>query len=733
MSPAKATRPGFRQSNAATSAENTRADGTAIHLFHPIYHTFTTPIRSRIDVDRTWPVRLEDVDSEDLIDTFSEPPQFAERLSPVSAQFGDHIIRGHNWTELRIKLIRRALDLYGMIGRFMESALQQSGSGARIPFASFSLDPDTIHRIVELDYESGESTYQHLMAQFMEGTLAPGLTTPFHALLPLMSDTEIRLCARIAFVFYLRVIKKYQEFLKRHNEDGLVVIPFWVPESAFHSRVAEILNDEFCKFCKKERLGRPHLVFLLDSHQADFKENDVLMKSWNLLTNSSNGHVKSEPAKPVKGNASLHAATDSNSVVFRDRVFSDWVVYANPSVKKLLDRTIAKVDSDLNTQGVHYGWAHFEDLDALVHNPKSVMNFKQKLVKLAELGYIPLSPDFYIRGKLRGQLGYTTNEPQPVKVKDNSAGPEWEPQSATFARWEGVKAGGSNGDKVVIEHRKYARNKPEGTIEEEAPQCWKVGWSKVRQACLRQIIGDLETCEGGMAEVLFHFAAGPNVQRKRENVHDFLTHYTYVYWREHFIQHDLSEADINIHEIANQYLRGGQKPALSEKDAAIAGAAAQAIYFALDSGRSTGTKYEHMDQRAFYQNVAMLTLAMCNAVYVYQWLKDGKRTRKMVDLIKSELIGFEGAFQKHNLSQFGVKRKSWEAALVSQIEESKDNVVKRAATRVAALHLRPLGFTREFSREDELTTTNVGHLWSVEISNINLKYENPYFCGVREA
>jgi hypothetical protein len=81
----------------------------------------------------------------------------------------------------------------------------------------------------------------------------------------------------------------------------------------------------------------------------------------------------------------------------------------------------------------------------------------------------------------------------------------------------------------------------------------------------------------------------------------------------------------------------------------------------------------------------------------------------------------------------GVSREAWKDTLRSHVTESKDNVVKRAASRVAATHLRPIGYSRDFSRDDELTTVSVGHLWSTEICNPNLKYENRYFCGVSEA
>jgi hypothetical protein len=420
-------------------------------------------------------------------------------------------------------------------------------------------------------------------------------------------------------------------------------------------------------------------------------------------------------------------------VVFHDRVFSEWSAYANPSVKKLLDRTIAKVDSDLNRQEIHYGWAHFEPLEALAYSPKSVTNFHQKLIKLTELGYLPLSPDFYVRGKLRGHLGYAECEPRKVAVRENSSGADIVPDSTTFSKWRGVRSANGNGALSVVEHQKFVRRTRDGLVEEEGPQCWKLAWDRTSEVCSKAVIGDLETCKGGLAEVLANLTGSKNAELRSKNVSDFLSAYTYVFWREHFIQHELSEADINIHEIANETLRAGVRGKLDERQASIAGAAAQSIFLAFDSKRSCATSFENMDQRAVYQNVVMLTVSLCNAVYIHHWLKDTKKARKFVDLIKTELMGFQKAFDRYRLSRLGVTRKCWEAATQSHVDESSDNIVVRAATRVAATHLRPLGYRREFSRDDELLTVNVGHIWSAEIDNLNYRYENPFFCGVREA
>lgn len=741
MSPAKATRPGFRQSMMSDPA---RADLATINLFHPVYHTYTYPIGCRTDIERLLPPHLEDEDTEELIDNFSEPPVWLERFSPLAVQVGDQVIRAKNAPELMLKLYRVMFDVFNGIGRFIESTLTQNAGeeAVRFPFMSISVDPDTIHRLIESDYESGETGYSNLMKLFAQGTVSPCLTTPFYSqLTKIASEDELRICVRSSFIFYRQIIELYSEFLKKNGETGLMVIPFWLPDGAYSNRVVTIITEEFHDFCKKAKLGTGHLVFLLDNHQSDCIENDILMKSWNQIewNGTSNGRSRGREKK-----LSLHPGVSNLSVVFRDRSFSDWVIHANPSVKKLLDRTIAKVDSDLNAQNVHYGWAHFEELEAITYTPRALLNFQQKLIKLTELGYLPLSPDFYVRGKLRGEFGCAEQEPQMIRVFDKSVGNGWDLEdSLDDSRWVGLSNGngskeephsveGETEDKPLVPQRPYKRVIKDGLAEEKGCACWKIAWEKVRQTCHQAVVGDLSTLEGGMAEVLVGLTKQSDPAKVKRNVHDFLAHYTYVYWREHFIQHDLAEADINILEISNKHLRAGIRGDIDIIEAAKAGAAAQAIYFALDSTRSIGTASENMDERAFYQNVVMLTLAICNAIAVYTWLDDTESAQKLLTLLKTELIDFENAYDRYDLAQYEITAEGWADTIKSEIEDSEDNVVKRAALRTAARHLRPLGFTKDFTRQEANLTTNVSHIWATESCRENFCYENKLFCGVSE-
>jgi hypothetical protein len=730
----------------APTLDPRRADETTINLFHPIYHCYTYPLGCRVDIERILPADLEGMDEDELIDEFSEPPAWMERFSPLAVQVGDQVMRGKNYSDLMLKVYRMMIDLFQGVGRFIDSTLSHATGedSIRFPFMSLCVDPDTLHRLVESDFESGETAYSNLMRLFADGILTPCLTTPFHVILPLLeSDAEIRLCARVSLIFYLRLMRNCNQFLERNGEQGLLVVPFWLPESGYSERVMRILDEEFTAFCQKQKLGQSHLVILLDNHQVRFDENDVLMKSWNLIDRPSaatgkNGRSGKNGSRPrvvanSKGKTvNLHEGVHGVSVVFRDRAFSDWVIHANPSVKKLLDRTIAKVDSDINGQNVHYGWSHFEELEAITYSPRSLVNFQQKLVKLTELGYLPLSPDFYVRGKLRGEFGFTEKEPIRVKLEDTSAGNGWDlGNGKCLCRWLGTRRTDANGGQEITSHP-YEQSTPEGPVKKPGCAIWKVAWTKARQKCHRAVVGNLETLEGGMTEVLRDLTGLSCLEKARANVEDFLAHYAYIYWREHFIQHDMAEADINVLETSNKHLRAGNKELLDARQAAIAGAAAQAVFFSLDSARSQGLGFENMDQRLFYQNVVMLTLAICNAMHVYHWIGDKRSAKRLLGLLQTELLDFEGAHERYGLEATGISKNQWKQCIKSEIDESKDNVVRRAALRVAARHLRPLGYVKEFSRADAALRTNVGHVWTLETGRESFAYENQRFCGVSE-
>jgi len=687
-----------------------------MNFLHPIYHSHGYHTGSRTDIERILPPSLEEEDCDLLIDDLSEPPRFIERLAPVSTQVGKETIRAKNWTELMIKTLRVVERLLAQITLSIHQIVQSRfDERGMVPFISMDLDADTLHRIIEMDYELSENIYGEILDMFRAGIVAPSMTTPFQIILPTLEhEDDIRLLIRIGLNFYWPFYARYHRFLtKVHNEENFVA-SFWLPEGGYSRRVLEILYEEFMEKCKEENVPNPHLVVLLDNDQCVERDSDTLMKSWNVVALNEKG-------------------TETVSVVFRDRTFSDWVTYSNPSVKKLIDRTIAKADSELNAKKIDYCWAHFDELQALCFNPKTAVNFEQKIVKLTELGYLPVSPDVFVRRKLLGRYGRTENEPHKVELKDRTALRDWHLNNVNLGRWEGLLD--SNAEtKIVDENHPYFRQTTNGRKEEPGPQCWKIAFNRMIRNCAAMVRGDYDKPGPGMFRVLADLVPTSDKRIKRRNVERFLVSYACVYWREHFLNFDMAEADLNLAVLAPETLLEGLRGAeMTPEEIVIASVAAQAYYFALGSQESFATLWENMDQRATYQCVVMASLALVNAIHVHHWLDRPEMARQLVNFYREELIGFEGAYERYNLSEYGVKPEEWKEAIKSDLPDCPMNVVERAARRIAARHLRHLGYRREFPKSDESITTNVGHIWSGEVEWGNFKWENPLFCGADEA
>ena len=685
-----------------------------MNLLHPVFHSHASLSGSRVDLERILPTDLGDVDPDELLELLSEAPRFRERIAPVAVQLGNELIRGKNWTEMMIKAYRafgRSFTQITLaIRQSMRNTFREKGM---VPFMSLTLDPDALHRIIDMDYETGDNTYGKMMELFRSGILSPCVTVPWNILLPLVqSDDEVRLLVRIGFQFYLQILKRYQKFFKSVHKEAPSVIPFWLPEAAFSQRVLQIVYEEMTAMAKEEKIASPHLVLLLDNVQAKAVDNDTLMKSWNA--------VKIYPDKD-----------EVASVIFRDRAFSEWVAYSNPSVKKLLDRTIAKVDSDLNSMKVDYCWSHFENLKALGFTTKSAGNFEQKIIKLTELQYMSVSPDVFVRRKLTGRFGRAPHEPQEVEIKDHTACSDWHDTNPSLGRWEGTLDSTAE-YKLVDENRPYTRITRDGKRPEAGCQCWKLAWNRVRDDVASAVKGDFDKLGGGMMKVLADLVPNKDKKIVKRNVLNFLTNFSLVHWREHFVQQEMDEADLNVLDIVTDNLFEGCKSEPSEEEAIIAGVAAQAIYFAFDASRSDGTSWENLDQPAMYENVALLTLGLCNAVQIYKWQGNEAGAKALLDLLKSEVFDFATAYKRYKLMDMGVTEAEWKDAIKSEVEESKENLVSRAARRVAARHMRALGFKKEFAKEDEAITTNTGHHWRTDVNNSNFRWENTHFCGLSE-
>lgn len=691
---------------------------------HPVQVEYSYPVGTRVDMDRALPLDLMDADVDELLDALSSPPEFEERISPLSCTFNSETLTAVNPSDMIVKFIRKLTINLGKVATDIEIASRATfGEKGPVSFMGLGLDPDTISRIIEADYDTADNVYSRLVELVSRGFVTPIATVPFHALLPLFQhEFELRLLVRTGLEIYWPLLRKYNRAVARTHGEKYFIATFWLPEGAYNAKVLQILHQEFVRRCEAEEITPCHLVLLMDLEQSKEREQDLLMKRWNTL----------RPAPTTR---------DIVSILFKERSFTDWVIEGHPSTKKQLDRTIAKVDAVLRDKAIDHLWSHFEPLGTLLSTFKTCHNFEQKIVKLTELKYQPCGPDVFVRRKLLKLYGMEDSEPRRTSLRDNTCWSAYPDTPGSLERFLGYdETGGFTPKRVAGTDRPFEQWMPDGTKKtRRGSPCWKPALMAALQRIHRAIMGEPKTFMGGMLGTIREILPIRRVPIAMRNIEDFLVQMARVAWKEHFIHHGSSEADIQVREICIQSLlkdapEDEEEPELSDDECAIIGCAAHAMQLSFMGMNSTGFAFPNMDNRAVYENVTMMTLAVVHAIHVYKWREEDGKAAELFQVFKEELLDFEGAFERHQIAeQFGFDRKGWKEAILSEVpQESPLNVVTRAARRLGAKHLRALGFRSEFDRKDEFISTATGHIWTHDLEHLNFKWENEVFCGLRE-
>lgn len=691
---------------------------------HPVQVEFSHPIGVRVDMDRELPLDLTEADPDEVLELLSSPPDFEDRICPVSSQFNNETITATNPTDLVVKFLRKfTVNLTKVATEIDAASRERFGEKGAVSFMGLALDPDTLARMIEMDYDTADNVYTRLSELIEKGFVAPIATTPFHSLLPLFQhEFELRLLVRIGMEVYWPLLKKYNRAVARLHGEKYFIMAVALPEGGYSAKVLQVLHQEFTRRCEAEKITPCHLILLLDSDQSKEREQDVLMKRWNTL----------RPAPTTR---------DIVSILFRERNFTDWVIQGHPSTKKQLDRTIAKVDAVLRDQGIDHLWSHFEPVETLLSTFKTSHNFEQKIIKLTELKYQPCGPDVFVRRKLLKTYGMEENEPRRTTLRDNTVWNSYMDTPGSMVRFLGYEEvpGGFTTKKVMGGNRPYQQVMPDGThVEREGSPKWKPGLLAAFQRLHRAIVGEPKTFQGGMLGLIRSLVPIRRVPVMMRNVEDFLVAMSRVAWKEHFIHHVCSEADIQLREIClTNLLKDApdeeDEPDLTDDQCCIIGCAAHAIYLAHMGLNSTALGFENIDNRAVFENSVMLTLAVAHAITALKWNEEEDKVQELFTVFREELLEFEGAWKRHKLADLGITEQEWKACIATEVPtESELNVVTRAARRTGAKHLRLLGFRKEFDRKDEHISTATGHLWSHEIGRLNMKWENEVFCGLRE-
>lgn len=676
-------------------------------------------------MDRELPLDLEEEDPEEVLELLSGPPEYEDRISPVTCQFNDEELSAINPQELEVKLIRRLTGNLAHVAAGIDLASRTDmGDKGAVSFLGLVLDPVTVSRVIEADYDTADNVYSRLMDLVQKGMITPIATSPFHTLLPTYRhDFEIRLLVRMGLEFYWPMLRRYNRSVARVHGERYFMVPFCMPEGAFSNKVLQILHQEMVKRCEAEKITPYHLVIILEAQQSREREQDVLMKRWNTL----------RPSPTTR---------DIVSVVFAERTFSDWVIHGHPSTKKQLDRTIAKVDAVLRDKGVDHLWSHFEPLSTLLSSFKTCRNFEQKLLKLTELRYQVCSPEVFARRKLLKVYGNGPQEPRRTTLLDNTCWSGWPEDPSSMERFLGYReTGGFTPKRFLGEERPYTQTMPNGTHKKQPGNpIWKPALMTSLQRVYRAVTGEPKTFMGGMLGLIREIVPIRRVPVVMRNIEDFLVIMSRVAWKEHFIHHGISEADIQVRELCiNQLLKDAppeekEELDLTDEECAVIAAAAHAIQHAHMGLNATAFAPENIDTRATYENVVMMTLAVAHAITAWRWHGEEEKAGELFKVFREELLDFEGALERHGLDkEFGVDAKTWKRTIASEIpQESPLNVVERAARRTGARHLRSLGFRKMFDRKDTGISSSTGHIWSEEMSSLNVKWENEVFCGLLE-
>ncbi len=681
--------------------------------FHPIFHFFTRLSGAKIDRrPDVLPTVLDDEDEcETALLALSEPPRLFQRISQVSINAGSKTIHGKNFPDMMCRcyqiIFKQFVDLY------RQRSVGYRGKPPAPLTVMFS--PEDMDAFIELDAATQNNNFNQYLKAVESAAISPVMTVPFDLLMPTLNNFDKRVAIRAGLEIYVPLIKKYNASIPvGSSPQGPFIIPVHLPRFAIDNNTLAILWDETRRFANANDISAPQLLLLLDSMQL--AEPRTIDRKKDLVPIC----VPDAPGAPVV------------ALTF-DMKHSQWISLNIFAAKKTVDRIIAKKDMQLEEKGFKYCWLQIERLDNLFLVHRSQTDLRECINMLFQMGDIPIAADIFALQKLMCPPKFASRN-MPASLMPRTAFNVDAPQKQTLDRWLGFKAG--DAQPTCIPPRLTTRFFGNKTAEEKVPQCWKIAWNATRERVIAHIAGDVRTLTGGFIGAIAD-AIGPQatIDARRAAVLDFLGKYSRIYFREIFVQQEMSAADARVRRLFTACLPpDAPEPSF---DALISAAvAARGYYFLMASRRALATERDTMDQPDMYEAVMFLMLAVNDAAYLCVLRGDTAARDALFDLVRTELFDFETAYDRCNLATYGVTREDWALSIVSQLKDNKLNIVARVARYLAASQLQKHGFV--FTADDpecdtdRLTGTSCGHIRAPEMQSIKIKWENRDFCGFTE-
>ena len=693
--------------------------------FHPLFHLFLTLPGTAVDLhDSNLPAVLEeDHETDTAIDALSAPPKFHERMTQISTMIGKTLVRGNNYTDLMMRCMHVIFERMDKVHSFASTLPHSKPSrvnNAIAPSFSFAFAPEEMQRLIEQDYETGDLTFSYYLKLVGNGVIAPFVTFPFHSLLPTIEDYDKRVIIRAGFNIYWPILTLHNNTIAKACGDKLFILPVQLPQLGYDIATLRIICQEAQLKANKEKTENVQLLLLLDYSQLHSTDLDQQMRSIGRIDLSELGI----------GNGNVWT-------IHTDIKFSSWTNRNMNMVKKVVDRTIAKVDVEWESKKLDYTWLHTDPLDEVLQTERGLDALEERFVKLHQLGHTPCAPDFYLRAKLSGQWKRLPGEPHSVKVKNRSACDEWNIERASFGRWLGLYNTETQ-FAFVDASRPYTRLIPKNIpVQEPGSQAWKIAWNLVLNRFVQHLRGNIATMQGGMLGALAQIVGEQHpIVTVKKNVQAFLAQYSMAYYRDIFVQQQWSEQECSLHVLCDELTQGLQREPLTGEEMAMAGMAAQGYYFLQHARRTQGLHWENPDQSAMFETVIFLMAAIRNTCYLYQWREEPELKKELFDMVRRELFEFHKVYTRYNLNHYGITPAEWEQVMKSQVDDLPDNIFTRTARFAAANMLVKLGFQVTENDppviKDRWVGSACGHIWNSDCVQTNLKWDNKYFCGVTE-
>jgi hypothetical protein len=605
------------------------------------------------------------------------PLEFIERKSPVKLKIGENKIYGENWTDANLHSYKYTEELFKKLSK---------KNGA--PVASVDLEPQTMQMIIKKD----PSFYEKFKNSIEKGYIEPVVTIPFHPIMPYLDECDQKILATIAFEIY-------KPLLKKKLESDSFIVGIWLPEGVYTKKTGEIIVNAFYELIDSNNLLKDKLVrlyFIGDSRQFEKPSWHIAQMSYNIV-----------PFKVRRKNA---LETVHVGFFGRDVSLSDAFAFGHMKPEEIAQKILTEHSDEIKESlGIPYIKTLASDLEALLISPERGREYQTLIGSIMEYGIQLVPHSKFIENKLKDKWKKWSGEGETfeAKIREFSSWSDYiydGHQIPYDDRWRGIRR---EDGRIIARHCK----------DRMISQIWKQGYLKAVDTITKIV-------SRRTRRLIKDFVKGSDDR----NVEEFLINYHKIIFKDYYLMNNCKEEELEAKAIAYQSF---QKDIPEETLIDIC-QLARAYYEILMGNKSCATFWENIDTRVTYQNIAFLSMGLSDLIDVLVRKGDFRASDEIFSIYERELINFEDAYERYNLSQFkGYSgwenlKSAWNDAIKSEVPKfSSYNIVKRSALYIGSRDLPEL-YKKKLDKYDlSQAVPYTGHIWNGEMHGA---WDNPEYC-----